>query len=83
VTFRRSVFGGSIQGFFAESVVATIEVKSLLTAADIEVAAAVRARDSSNFRHLDTSITTGYIPSGVLSYVVAYDGPRKMQTAYS
>jgi hypothetical protein len=28
-----------------------------------------------------TSFTTGHIPPGILSYIVAYDGPKKMQTA--
>jgi hypothetical protein len=80
--FPKISFGGSIDGFFAESVVATIEVKSVVTEAEILPAIRASRRLKQLRRHLDTSFTTGYIPPGILSYVVAYDGPRKMQTAH-
>jgi hypothetical protein len=79
--FPKISFGGGINGFFAESVVATIEVKSVLTAAEVVPAVRASRRLKRLRRHLDTSFTTGYIPPGILSYVVAYDGPKKMQTA--
>lgn len=78
--FPKISFGGKINGFFAESVIATIEVKSVLTAKDTATATRAASRLKKLERHLDTSFTTGYIPPGILSYVVAYDGPRRMQT---
>jgi hypothetical protein len=80
--FPRISFGGGINGFFAESVIATIEVKSVLTSAELRPAVAASRRLKQLQRHLDTSFTTGYIPPGILSYVVAYDGPKNMKTVH-
>lgn len=80
--YPRLEFGGGISGFFAESVIATIEVKSLLDKAGIEQAIGA-ARAAKNLKKSEVkSFSAGYIPPSILSYVVAYDGPAKMETAY-
>jgi hypothetical protein len=84
VLYRRSYpkldFGGGVSGFLAESVVATIEVKSVLDAAamrqSIQTAKSVKALT----RNVTTAFTTGFQPPAILNYVVAYDGPASMQT---
>ena len=86
VIFKRSYpkldFGGGITGFLIESVIATIEVKSVLTQAEFGNA----AKAAFNSKHLApntvTSFSTGYIPPRVLNYVVAYDGPASMKTVH-
>lgn len=75
-------FGGGINGFLAESVIATIEVKSILDEAamtqSIGAAKAVKALK----RNIVTSFTAGYQPPSILSIVVAYDGPTSMKTVH-
>jgi hypothetical protein len=83
ISFGPNTDGGQINAFFSESVVATIEVKSLLTAIDIQNAMVAARRLKKLERHLDTSFVTGYIPPSILSYVVAYEGPSKMKTVFS
>lgn len=75
-------FGGGINAFLAESVVATIEVKSTVDKAGIEQA--VRAARAAKQLHRSEvrSFSAGYIPPSVLSFVVAYDGPAKMETVH-
>lgn len=75
--------GGGVNAFLAESVIATIEVKSLLTQVELQ-AAIISANKAKKLQtNLITAFTTGYIPPGVLSYVVAYDGPAQISTVYS
>jgi hypothetical protein len=84
VLYRRNYprldFGGGIYGFLAESVVATIEVKSILDAVamdqSIGTAKAVKALHQNRF----TGFFSGYQPPSILNYVVAYDGPASMRT---
>jgi hypothetical protein len=80
--YPRLDFGGGINGFLAESVVATIEVKSTLDRKGIEQAVraahAVKALQKNEVK----SFSTGYIPPSILSFVVAYDGPVNMQTVH-
>jgi hypothetical protein len=73
-------FGGGISGFLAESVIATIEVKSVLT--DEELSRALNSIQNVKKlkRNFTSSFSTGWIPPGILSFVVAYDGPAKMKT---
>ncbi|MCC8405808.1 hypothetical protein LJ655_28800 [Paraburkholderia sp. MMS20-SJTN17] len=75
-------FGGGVSGFMIESVVATIEVKSLLDQAAIDQS----VRAASNAKGLTPNITksfsTGWIPPKILNFVVAYDGPAQMSTAH-
>lgn len=75
-------FGGGVSGFLVESVVATVEVKSTVTQAELE--AAIRAAHNAKALtpNVTTSFTAGWIPPRVLNYVVAYDGPASMLTAY-
>lgn len=76
-------FGGGISGFLIESVVATIEVKSLLdqAAVDQSVVAANNAKRLTP--NVDLSFSSGWIPPKVLNFVVAYQGPARMATAHS
>jgi hypothetical protein len=83
VIYRRNYpkldFGG-VDGFLVESVVATIEVKSVLDSA--AVVQAVTA--ASNLKKLEPeysrSASFGWFPPKPLSFVVAYSGPAKMST---
>ncbi len=75
-------FGGGISGFLIESVIATVEVKSTLTQKDMEnaIKAAKNAKElNPNFI---SSFSVGYIPPKILNYVIAYDGPTNIETAY-
>lgn len=74
--------GGGISAFLAESVVATIEVKSTLDSGDIEQT--VRAARYAKGLTLNTvkSFSTGYQPPSILNYVVAYAGPAHMGTVH-
>jgi len=72
-------FGG-VTGFLVESVVATIEVKSLLDEAAMlqacSAAANLKALEPKSTRYA----TLGWIPPKPLSFVIAYDGPAQMET---
>jgi hypothetical protein len=73
-------FGGGISGFLAESVAATIEVKSLLTQQELETAFNSIRNTKALQRNIETSFMTGYQAPGILSVVIAYDGPANMST---
>lgn len=73
-------FGGGISGFLIESVIATIEVKSLLTEEELRIACNSAKNAKSLEKHTTSSFRTGYIPPAILNYVVAYDGPVNMTT---
>ncbi|WP_197648374.1 DUF6602 domain-containing protein [Sulfobacillus thermosulfidooxidans] len=75
-------FGGGINGFFVESVVATIEVKSALTEGELTAAFNSIRNTKSLQRNMVTSFYTGYQPPGIFSCIVAYDGPANMSTVY-
>ena len=72
--------GGGISAFFAESVVATIEVKSTLDSPAIEQVIKSAKYAKGLQRNLITSFTAGYHPPSILNYVVAYAGPEQMST---
>ncbi|WP_345986466.1 DUF6602 domain-containing protein [Sulfurimonas sp. HSL-1656] len=76
-------FGGGVNGFLVESVVATIEVKSLLdqSAIDQSVRAAYNAKSLSP--NVTRSFSSGWVPPKVINYVVAYDGPAQMSTVHN
>jgi hypothetical protein len=76
-------FGGGISGFLAESVVATIEVKSLLDRAAMLQSMGTAKTVKALTKNIITSFTTGYQPPSILSYVVAYDGPASMTTVHA
>jgi hypothetical protein len=75
-------FGGGISGFLIESVIATVEVKSILTKLDLERAINAAKHAKSLTPNVNTAIQAGYIPPRVLNYVVAYNGPARMGTVY-
>jgi hypothetical protein len=80
--YPRIDLGGGINAFLAESVVATIEVKSVLT--EVELATAIRSASTAKrlTRNLVTTFIAGYVPPGILSYVIAYDGPAQIATVH-
>lgn len=80
--YPRLDFGGGVNGFLAESVVATIEVKSTLDKLGIEQAVRAARNAKALLKHEVTSFSSGYIPPSILSFVVAYDGPAIMETAH-
>ena len=75
-------FGGGIHGFMIESVVATIEVKSLLDQAAISQSVGAARNAKQLTPNTISSFSTGWIPPRVLNFVVAYDGPAQMSTAH-
>jgi hypothetical protein len=75
-------FGGGICGFLVESVVATIEVKSVLDKEGLTNAMRVARNTKLLEPNISGGLTAGYQPPGILSYVVAYDGPTKMDTVF-
>lgn len=72
-------FGG-VSGFFVESVVATIEVKSLLDQNSLQNAVSA----ASNLKRLEPQYSRvasfGWFPPKPLSFVIAYAGPANIST---
>src|SRR6266849_354655 len=89
VLYRRDYpkieYGGNICGFLAESVISTISIKSTLKKEHIEEAVktayTVKTHNRGFFSPAGISTTTS-IPK-ILSYVLAYKGPTKMETVCS
>jgi len=80
--YPKLYLGGGINAFLSESVVATIEVKSKLTKAALKRSIKSAKAVKNLKRNVDEVFKTDYTPPGILSYVVAYDGPKKMETVY-
>ncbi len=80
--YPRLHFGGGINAFLAESVVATIEVKSKLDKSDIEQSVKAARAIKGLSQSLITSFEYGYVPPAILNYVVAYDGPADISTVH-
>lgn len=80
--YPKLAFGGGISAFLAESVVATIEVKSTLTSDELAKSIRSARRVKQLQKHVVQSFHTGYQPPSILSYVVAYDGPVQMKTVH-
>ncbi|WP_417803576.1 DUF6602 domain-containing protein [Thalassospira lucentensis] len=76
-------FGAGINAFLAESVVATIEVKSTLDKVGLTQATKSANKAKLLSRNLVTPFTAGYVPSNIMSYVVAYDGPKMLETVHN
>lgn len=74
-------FGGGIFGFLAESVIATIEVKSTLDEKGVEQSVKAAHNVKSLTPSVNNAMRVGWVPPKPLSYVVAYDGPANMATA--
>jgi hypothetical protein len=81
--FPRLTFGPGVTGFLAESVLATIEVKSTLTKKELKSAVVTGRRLKSLQQNISYSLQFGVQPASILTYVVAYKGPTKMKTVYS
>jgi hypothetical protein len=81
-SFPRLQFGGEVCAFLAESVVATLEVKSTLSKEEMRKSILAAAALKRLRRNLAGTIFMGYMPPSILSYVVAYGGP-KMGTVHS
>jgi hypothetical protein len=81
-SFPKLAFGGGIHGFFAESVVSTISVKSVLTEEGFKESVDTAHKLKGLKKNLVTSFHTGYQPPSILSFLVAYDGPASMKTVH-
>jgi hypothetical protein len=73
-------FGGGINGFLVESVIATISVKSILTKEELSNDFAAAKQIKQLKPNIIKCSTSGYNAPSILSFVVAYDGPRSMRT---
>lgn len=86
VIYKRSYpkldFGGGISGFLIESVIATIEIKSVLDQGAIDQSVGAAHNVKQLTRNVNTSFSTGWLPPKVLNYVVAYTGPAQMSTVH-
>lgn len=80
--FPKLDFGGDISGFLAESVVATIEVKSNLTQTDFQNAMRSAKNTKSFQRNFGGIFSAGYRPPSILTFLIAYDGPVSMSTVH-
>jgi hypothetical protein len=80
--YPRLALGGGINAFLAESVVATIEVKSTLTKEEFKRATVSACNTKSLYRNFGMFLRSEYHPPAILSYVVAYDGPAQMSTVH-
>ncbi|MCD7963275.1 MAG: hypothetical protein LUF90_06960 [Rikenellaceae bacterium] len=75
-------FGGGISGFLIESVIATIEIKSLLDQAAIDQSVSAAHNVKQLTKHIHQSLTTGWVPPKILNFVLAYTGPAQMSTVH-
>lgn len=78
--FPKIDLGGGIHAFLAESVIATIEVKSTLTKNGLEKAVRSAAAVKTLKRHLATHRLSTTPNQKIVSFVVAYDGPSHGKT---
>lgn len=76
-------FGGGVSAFLIESVIATIEVKSLLDQAAIDQSVKAAHNAKSLVQNINSSFSSGWIPPKVLNYVVGYTGPDQMSTVHN
>lgn len=75
-------FGGGIDAFFVESVLASIEVKSTITKEELKngMVAAQTLKKLARDHTSTWTIGPGYKVPGLLSFLIAYDGPKNMTT---
>lgn len=81
--YPKLAFGGGINGFLIESVVATIEVKSVLDQSGIDQSVKAAHAAKRLVPNTNTSFSSGWIPPRVLNFVVAYTGPAHLSTVHS
>jgi hypothetical protein len=75
--------GGGIDAFLAESVVATIEVKSILTEQELRRAIKAAHNAKALSRNSMPVFSAGYFPPKILNFVVAYRGPANITTVHT
>ena len=80
--FPKLDFGGGINAFLIESVVATVEVKTTLDIKEMAHAIEVASQAKKLIPSAVTAFTAGYIPPKILNLVIAYDGPASMKTVH-
>jgi hypothetical protein len=87
--FPKIAIGGGIDAFLVESVIATIEVKSDLSKSELQksvtAARTVKRLKSHLLARTEGGRSKRVKPqdqTGIKSYVVAYDGPKKMSTVH-
>jgi hypothetical protein len=78
--FPKIDFGGNISGFLIESVIATIEVKSTLDRKGVDQSMEASFNSKSLNSNKISSYSTGWVPPKILNYVIAYNGPSKIDT---
>lgn len=81
--YPRLSFGGGINAFLNESVIATIEVKSILSKEGLYQAINVAKKVKQLEKNIDFDLSLGYVPPSTFCYLVAYDGPSKLRTIYT
>ena len=79
-SYPKLSFGGGINAFLVESVVATIEVKSALTKDELRAAFRAARNIKVLRRERGRAMWVGYLAPAPLNLVVAYDGPAQMKT---
>lgn len=90
IVYRRDYpkldYGGGINAYLADSVVATIEVKSELDKDGlrqaVKAAKKLKVLSFTTISHYK-SIESNTFPLGILNYLVAYRGPSDMRTVYN
>lgn len=84
VLYRRDVpkisYSTTDSAYLAEGAMATIESKSVLTDTELGNACKASIAHKSLNRQSSSGMTVGNMPTEIISYVVAYDGPANMQT---
>jgi hypothetical protein len=75
-------FGGGVKAFLAEAAVATVEVKSLLDEAKLKDAIEAAVKVKALKRESQPILHSGYLPPGILCFVVAYECVATIGTVY-
>lgn len=85
--YPKILYGGKINCFFIESVISTIEVKSRLNKSGLDkairAAKNVKMLEPNNMQLRMTQKNKnsfGFRPPKITNYIVAYDGPKNMET---
>lgn len=73
---------GGISAFFAESVLATIEVKSNIDYSEFLKAFIAARRCKELKREYYNQYKFYYTPPNIINYIVAYNGPKNMRTIH-
>lgn len=81
--FPTIALSGGVNVFLAESVIATIAVKSLLTKSALEKAVKSSKAVTKLQRHLTRHVHSTGPSQGIASFVVAYNGPSDSKTILS